>query len=92
MTNYELDRRIAEHEGVFMHDDRYDDWYDEPDEEEEEPEKEVVMQCLSCGKDIYDGETYWYDEKVRRELCNDCAQREVTDWDYCLAYIADKEN
>ena len=40
MTNYELDRRIAEHEGVFMHDDRYDDWYDEPDEEEEEPDEE----------------------------------------------------
>lgn len=40
MTNYELDRRIAEHDGVFMHDDRYDDWYDEPDEEEEEPDEE----------------------------------------------------
>ena len=39
MTNYELDRRIAEHEGVFMHDDRYDDWYDEPDEEEPDEEE-----------------------------------------------------
>jgi len=47
--------------------------------DEQENAREVKDTCDGCGKNLYDGDTYWGNNQIGT-YCEDCAEKEIAEW------------
>jgi len=47
--------------------------------EQEDDTREVRNTCDGCGKNLYEGDTYWGNNQIG-SFCEECAEKEIEQW------------